>query len=224
MANIFPRSSNWLPLKVIIILGVLSSAVPAGMWYYFTPKYTRVGYQPAQPVPFPHNVHVDQLGMDCRYCHSFVEVAAESNIPTTQVCMNCHSQVQKDNPKLKPVFDSWQTGKPVEWVQIHKNPDYVYFNHSVHVNRGVSCVSCHGRIDQMETVYHAKSLTMKWCLECHREPEKFLRPVELVTKLGWEPKQEAGESLDDAQLRVGAAIKVKEHVNPPDKNCFGCHR
>src|ERR1700760_714898 len=133
MANIFPRSSNWLPIKIVICLGVLSTAVSLGMTYYFTPKYTRVGYQPVQPVPFPHNIHVDQLGMDCRYCHSFVEVAAHSNVPTTQVCMNCHGQIQKDNPKLAPIRDSWLTGKPVEWVQIHKTPDFVYFNHSAHV-------------------------------------------------------------------------------------------
>ena len=194
------------------------------MTYYFTPKYTRVGYQPVQPVAFPHNVHVDQLGMDCRYCHSFVEVAAHSNVPTTQVCMNCHSQVQKDNPKLKAVFDSWQTGQPIQWVQIHKTPDYAYFNHSVHVNRGVSCVSCHGRVNQMEVVYHAKPHSMDWCLDCHRAPETALRPVEQVTNLGWQPSQRTGESEDDAQLRVGLAIKEKEAVNPPDKNCYGCHR
>ena len=109
--------------------------------------------------------------MDCRYCHSFVEVAAHSNVPTTQVCMNCHSQVQKDNPKLAPVRESWATGKPIEWVQIHKTPDYVYFNHSAHVNRGVSCVSCHGEVDKMAVVYHAEPHSMAWCLDCHRNPE-----------------------------------------------------
>ncbi len=224
MANIFPRSSNWLPIQILVCLLVLGSAVSAGMWYYFTPKYTRVGYQPIQPVAFPHNIHVDQLGMDCRYCHSFVEVAAHSNVPTTQVCMNCHSQVQKDNPKLQPVWDSWQTGKPIEWVQIHKTPDYVYFNHSVHVNRGVSCVVCHGRVDQMEVVYHAKPHSMDWCLDCHRNPEENLRPVEHITNLGWKPTPLEGESADDAQLRIGNELKVKWHLNPPDKNCFGCHR
>lgn len=224
MANIFPRSSNWLPIKIVIILGVLSTAVTAGMWYYFTPKYTRVGYEPVQPVAFPHKIHVDQIGMDCRYCHSFVEVAAHSNIPTTQVCMNCHSQVQKDNPKLKAVFDSWQTGKPIEWVQIHKTADYAYFNHSVHVNRGVSCVTCHGRVDQMETVRQVEPHSMDWCLDCHRAPQTALRPLAEVTHLGWKPAREEGESEDDAQTRVGLAIKKQEGVNPPDKNCAGCHR
>lgn len=224
MANIFPRGANWLPIKILICLGVLGAAVPAAMTYYFTPKYTRVGYQPVQPVSFPHNIHVDQLGMDCRYCHSHVEVAAHSNIPTTQVCMNCHSQVQKDNPKLKPVVDSWQTGKPVEWVQIHKVPDYVYFYHSVHVNRGVSCVSCHGKVNQMEVVYQAEPQSMAWCLECHREPEKHLRPVDQITNLNWVPPTNPGESPKEAQLRIGNELKTKLGINPPDKNCFGCHR
>src|ERR1700694_5710262 len=114
MANIFPRGSNILPLKIVVIVIVLANAVSLGAWYYFTPKYTRVGYQPAQPVPFPHDVHAGQLGMDCRYCHSFVEVAAHPNVPPAQVGMNCHSTVQKHNPKLAPLRESWQTGKPIE--------------------------------------------------------------------------------------------------------------
>jgi hypothetical protein len=224
MANIFPRGANWLPLKILVILGVLGITVPAAMTYYFTPKYTRVGYEPVQPVSFPHNVHVDQLGMDCRYCHSHVEVAAHSNVPTTQVCMNCHSQVQKENPKLKPVWDSWQTGKPIEWVQIHKTPDYVYYNHAVHVNRGVSCVSCHGKVNEMPVVYHAESHSMAWCLDCHRNPEKHLRPADQVTNLNWVPPTNKDESVADAQIRIGTELKNKLGVNPPDKNCFGCHR
>src|SRR5215212_5080331 len=185
MANIFPRGSNILPFKILICLMVVTPAVSAGMWYYFTPKYTRVGYEPAQPVPFPHDVHVAQLGMDCRYCHSFVEVAAHSNIPTTQVCMNCHQSVQKDNPRLAQVRESWATGKPITWTQIHKTPDYVYFYHSAHVNRGISCVSCHGRVDEMPVVYHAKPHSMDWCLECHRNPQNELRPLDQITNLGW---------------------------------------
>ena len=224
MANIFPRSSNWIPFKIILCLMVLGGAVSMGMAYYFTPKYTRVGYQPVQPISFPHSVHVDQLGMDCRYCHSFVEVASHSNLPTTQVCMNCHSQVQKENPKLKPMWDSWATGKPIEWVQIHKTPDYVYYNHAVHVNRGVSCVSCHGKVNEMPVVYHAEPHSMDWCLNCHREPEKFLRPNEHVTNLNWEPPTLEGESKEEAQLRIGTMLKDKWHVNPPVANCAGCHR
>jgi hypothetical protein len=224
MANIFPRSSNLLPLKIVFCLLVLGGAVSSGMWYYFTPKYTRVGYEPTQPVPFSHKIHAGQLGMDCRYCHSFVETAAHSNVPTTQVCMNCHGQVQKDNPKLQAVRESWQTGKPIEWIQVHKTPDYVYFNHSAHVNRGVSCVSCHGRVDQMDVVYHAESHSMDFCVSCHRAPEKALRPIDQVTKLGYEPDTKEGESVAEAQERIGKELKLAWKINPPDKNCAGCHR
>jgi hypothetical protein len=243
MANIFPRGSNILPLKIVLCVLLLTPAVSIGMWYYFTPKYTRVGYQPAQPVPFPHDVHVAQLGMDCRYCHSFVEVAAHSNVPTTQVCMNCHSQVQKENPKLAPLMESWATGKPVEWVQVHKTPDYVYFNHAAHVNRGVSCVSCHGKVNEMPVVYHAKSHSMAWCLDCHRNPETALRPVDQITNLNWKPEDQnvaeflakygplPGNETKDfskvtalTQEEIGLTLRDKWHINPPDKNCAGCHR
>jgi hypothetical protein len=244
MANIFPRGSNILPIKIVVCALVLVNAVSLGMWYYFTPKYTRVGYQPAQPVPFPHDVHVSQLGMDCRYCHSFVEVAAHSNIPTTQVCMNCHSQVQRDNPKLAPIRDSWATGKPMEWVQIHKTSDFVYFNHSAHVNRGVSCVSCHGKVNEMPVVYHDQPHSMDWCLNCHRDPAGALRPLNQITNLNWKPEDEdvkkfvatfgkpPGEEGKDfsktreklTQEEIGSTLLNKWHINPPDKNCAGCHR
>ena len=224
MANIFPRGSNFLPLKIILCLAVAGGAVSLAVPYYFTPKYTRVGYQPQQPVNFSHQIHAGQLGMDCRYCHSFVEVAAHSNVPTTQVCMNCHSQVQKENPKLAPVRESWATGKSIEWVQIHKTPDYVYFNHSAHVNRGVSCVSCHGKVNEMAVVYHAKSHSMSWCLDCHRAPENEVRPLSEITNLDWEAPQFENESKKEAQQRVGKGIVEKLQLNPPDKNCAGCHR
>jgi hypothetical protein len=217
MANIFPRGSNYLPFKIVICSLVLVPAISMGFWYYFTPKYTRVGYQPAQPVPFPHDVHVGQLGMDCRYCHSFVEVAAHSNVPNTQTCMNCHSQVQKDNPKLLPVRQSWASGQPVEWVQIHKTPDYAYFNHSVHVNRGISCFSCHGQVNRMEVVHQVEPHSMSWCLSCHRAPEEHLRPPGQVFNLDWKPP--AGQNQED----IGIALKKAWDVNPPE-NCAGCHR
>lgn len=224
MANIFPRSSNWIPLKLIVIVIVLGGAVSSGMWYYFTPKYTRVGYEPTQPVPFSHAIHAGQLGMDCRYCHSFVETAAHSNIPTTQVCMNCHTHVQANNPKLAAVRESWQTGQPIKWIQIHKTPDYVYFNHAAHVNRGVSCLECHGDVTEMEVVRHDKSHSMDFCLTCHRNPENALRPVNQVTNLKWQPERKEGESLAEAQKRLGLQLKHDWKINPPDSNCAGCHR
>jgi len=217
MANLFSRKTNWLPLKLLIIVNVIGMIATAGVYYYFTPKYTRVGYEPMQPVAFQHDIHAKQLGIDCRYCHSYVEVSAHSNIPTTQVCMGCHSQVQKGNPKLKPVYDSWTTGKPVEWVQIHKTPDYVYFNHAVHVNRGVSCYSCHGQVNDMKVVFHDQSLSMAWCLECHRNPENFLRPRDQVFNLDWHPP------TGTSQHEMGLKLKQAWKVNPPE-DCAGCHR
>ena len=145
MPAIFPKWTNQLPALVIVGGMLLGTSVLGGVWYYFSPKYTRVGYQPIQPVAFPHSVHADQLGIDCRYCHSAVEKSWYSNIPTATTCMNCHNQVLKDDPRLALVRESAATGKPIPWVQVHKVPDYVYFNHSVHVNRGVSCVHCHGQ-------------------------------------------------------------------------------
>ncbi|HWB57942.1 MAG TPA: cytochrome c3 family protein [Chthoniobacteraceae bacterium] len=230
MPNFFPRSSNWIPLKILVIVLVLSNAVTAGVWYYFTPKYTRQGYQPDQPIPFPHDIHVKQLGMDCRYCHSFVEVAAHSNIPNTQLCLNCHSQVQKDNPKLQPLRDSWQTGQPVQWVQIHKTPEFAYFNHSIHVNRGISCISCHGSVNDMSTVFHEQPQSMSWCLDCHRAPENALRPVNEVFNLDYHRPATGADNpdwrppADHAQVEEGLKLKEQMKINPPVQSCAGCHR
>ncbi len=224
MANIFPRSSNLLTLKIVFCLLILGGAVSAGMWYYFTPKYTRVGYQPHQPVTFSHKIHAGELGIDCRYCHSFVETAAHSNIPTTQVCMNCHTQVQKENPKLQAVRESWLTGRPIQWTQVHKTPDYVYFYHSAHVNRGISCVSCHGRVDQMDVVSHEKPFSMAFCLDCHRNPENELRPLEHITNLAYTVPRNQNESASEAQERIGKQLRDEWKINAPDKNCSGCHR
>jgi len=222
MANIFSRRFNWLTLKLLTIVVVAGGGLTAGAWYYLTPKYARTGYQPAQPIPFSHKIHAGELGLDCRYCHSFVEVGAYSNIPTTQVCMNCHSQIQKDSPKLAPLRESWETGKPVKWVQVHETPDHVYFNHSVHVNRGVGCVSCHGKVNEMEVVHHAEPQSMAWCLDCHRNPENHLRPVSEVTNFAWQAGGEGGSAK--SQRDFGLELVQKAHINPPVKNCAGCHR
>ena len=148
MANIFPRWSNLLPLQIAFCLGTVGAGVVVGINYYATPKAQVVGYQPNQPIPFSHKIHVDQLGLDCRYCHSFADVSGHSNVPSGNTCWNCHQHVQKDSPKLEPLHVSMNPahprydGKPIEWVRVHKSPDYVYFNHSAHVNRGISCQSC----------------------------------------------------------------------------------
>ena len=217
MSAIFPKWTNRLPLMIIVGVVLIGSAVTAGVWYYFSPKYYRVGYQPIQPVPFSHAVHAGQLGMDCRYCHTGVEKSWFSNIPAASTCMNCHTQVLKDDPRLAPVRESAATGKPIEWIQIHKLPDFAYFNHSVHVNRGISCVECHGRIDQMDEVYHAKPFGMAFCLDCHRHPELKLRPENKITDLAWQPKSEA-EQLKDGKQRM-QDWKVESL-----QTCSACHR
>ncbi|MCX6903861.1 MAG: cytochrome c3 family protein [Verrucomicrobia bacterium] len=216
MGNVFPRWFNQLPLKIAAGLLVTGSLVTAGAWYYLTPKYSRVGYQPIQPVPYSHATHVEQLGMDCRYCHSAVDKSWYANIPSPSVCMNCHSQVLPSDPRLAPVRDSFRSGEPIPWVQIHRTPDFVFFNHAVHVNRGVSCVSCHGQVNQMVEVRHEKPLTMAFCLDCHRNPAPNLRPPEQVYNMHWtnEPAR---------QLEAGARF-VKDWKIKASQNCSACHR
>ena len=217
MSNVFPKWTNRLPLIALVSGLVTGACVVAGVTYYFTPKYSRVGYQPVQPVSFSHEIHAGQLGMDCRSCHNDVEKSWFSNIPTAETCMRCHSSVLKDDPRLKPIRESFENKKPVKWVQVHKTPDYVYFNHAVHVNRGVSCVECHGRVDQMDEVKHAKPLSMAFCLDCHRNPHEHVRPQSEVFNLGWEP----GEDWEDE--REGTALVNKLKLRTAE-SCSACHR
>ena len=225
MPNIFPKGTNQTVIKAGAALSIVGALATLAVWYYFTPKYSRVGYQPVQPVHFQHDIHVGQLGMDCRYCHSYVEVSGHSNLPTTQVCMNCHRDIQKDNPKLQPVRDSWAGGEPIAWVKIHNVPDYAYFNHSVHVNRGVSCVMCHGQVDDMNVVYEAKPLSMGWCLQCHRNPQEFVRPIAADKPGGLSPifnlKWQVPAGTTQAEL--GNKLVKDWKINPPT-DCAGCHR
>lgn len=201
---------------VIVGGALLGAAVVAGVNYYFTPKYTDVGYKPIQPVDFHHSIHVGQLGIDCRYCHSAVEKSWFSNIPASSTCMNCHNQILKDDPRLALVRESSATGKPIEWVQIHRMPDFVYFNHSVHVNRGISCVHCHGRIDKMDEVQQAEPLSMSFCLDCHRNPAPNLRPLDKITDLGYDPHKHLGKDW--------GKTKMKEWRVESLQNCNACHR
>ena len=216
MAQLFNRWSNKLPLKAVAGLLLSGTLASAGVWYYLTPKYTRVGYQPIQPVPYSHAVHVGQLGLDCRYCHTGVEKSWYANIPSPSVCMNCHSQVLATDPRLALIRDSFKSGTPVPWVQIHRTPDFVYFNHAVHVNRGVSCLSCHGQINEMEEVRHEKSLTMAFCLDCHRNPALNLRPPNQVYNLTW--TNDPGRQLEQGQKFVHD-WKINS-----SQNCYTCHR
>ena len=223
---VFPKWANYL-LPLIVLAAVVGGAyVPAVVGYGLSANTLNVGYAPVQPVPYSHAMHVGQLGLDCRYCHTTVEDASFAAIPPTETCMNCHHAILKDSERLKPVFKSYETGEPVKWVKVHDLPDYVYFNHSAHVNKGVSCVSCHGRIDKMDVVRQEKPLSMGWCLDCHRAPEKNLRPLDKVTDLAWQPEKQAGETLEDAQLRVGTFMKDKLQIHDEAymTSCSTCHR
>ena len=225
MANIFSRSANWAPIKIIIGIFFLATVVTSAVTYYATPKYLRVGYQPKQPVPFDHSWHAGKegLGLDCRFCHNNVTKSEHSNVPPTSTCMSCHAVIKTASPKLAPVRESLKSGLPIEWIKVHKTPDYVYFNHAAHVNRGVSCVECHGRVDEMQTVKHAKSHSMAFCLDCHRNPQDHVRPIEHVFDLGWQPDGATSKAQKQAQRELGGKLVADWKIQPP-KSCFGCHR
>lgn len=216
---VFPAWHNKVPKIIFGVIGPVATALVIGaVWYYFSPRNTDVGYRPVQPVAYSHKLHAGDLGMDCRYCHTGVEIGASARVPPTQTCMNCHTQVRKDSPKLLKVRESWATNEPIEWVRIHKTPDYAYFDHSAHINGGVGCESCHGRIDQMIEVAQAKPLNMGWCLDCHTAPEKHLRPKDKITAMGY-----AEAMKPEEQLKVGTELKKAYNSNPPI-HCSGCHR
>jgi len=222
MSAIFPRWTNWLPVAVVAALALVGGVVTAGVAYYCTPKYTRVGYQPIQPVPFSHATHAGQLGIDCRYCHNTVDQSWFAGIPAASTCMNCHSLVLKDDPRLAFVRESATNNAPIPWVQVHIVPDYVYFNHAVHVARGFSCVECHGRVDQMDEVRHDQPLSMSFCLDCHRHPASFVRPVEQVTDLGW---QWSTNPVAASRLqRTNGVAFVHDWKIESLESCSACHR
>lgn len=219
MAQAFPKWANWTPIIAALVLGPAPLAVVAGIWYFGSPEYTDVGYQPKQPVPFSHKLHAGELGMDCRYCHSNVEKSHEANVPPTETCMNCHNPngpgIAKDKKTLDPIRESFATGKPMEWVRVHKLPDYAYFDHSVHLKAGVGCASCHGNVAQMDVVAQAKPLSMGWCLDCHRNPEPHLRPLDQITNMTWEPGRD--------QYHQAVDFIKERNLNPPE-DCSACHR
>ena len=219
---IFPKWTNQIPFLIPIALVVVGGAVAAGVTVYCTPKNLRVGYQPEQPVPFSHKVHAGQLGIDCRYCHGGVEKSWLANIPAASTCMNCHSTVLKDDPRLAMVRASATNNTTIPWVQVHITPDYVYFNHSVHVTRGIGCVECHGRVDQMDEVQHAKPFSMSFCLDCHRDPAAHIRPTDKVTDLGW---TWSTNGVEAANLQTVEGKKLVEHMRVESlQSCSACHR
>jgi hypothetical protein len=172
MAQLFPKYSNTVA-RVAVPAALCSLGAITWAWHaaLFTSYATGVGMPVEQPVPFSHKHHVGQLGIDCRYCHTGVETSPFAGLPPTETCMTCHSQIWRDAPMLAPVRESWATGRPIHWTRVNDLPDYVYFDHSIHIQKGVACVSCHGRVDEMPLMTKAHSLYMRWCLDCHRAPE-----------------------------------------------------
>ncbi|MFT4605235.1 MAG: hypothetical protein ACI9W4_001974 [Rhodothermales bacterium] len=214
MPQIFSRSANLLPTLSLLAAAGGGIVAILFVWYYFSPEYTDVGYAPEQPVAYSHRLHAGELGINCQYCHTQVENAAFANVPATQTCMNCHNQIRTESLKLLPVRESWATGASIPWVKVHQLPDYAHFAHNVHVTNGVACQTCHGRVDQMEVVELIEPLSMGWCLECHRQPELYLRPNDEVTNMGYvQPSDFVTRNLERVR---------RENIQPPT-NCSACH-
>jgi hypothetical protein len=192
MAQVFDRSSNALARFSLVLTGVIVIALGVTLdQLQRSPWVTRQGQRPDQPIPFSHKHHVEGLGLQCQYCHTQVEKAAYAGIPPTKTCINCHAQIWTNADLLEPVRQSWATGASIQWIRVHDLPDYVYFNHGIHVNKGIGCASCHGRVDQMPLMYQQNTLQMEWCLNCHRNPAVNLRPTSEIYNMAW-----AGPSTD----------------------------
>jgi hypothetical protein len=216
MAKLYPKSINRLPVQLTVYLCLVAGIATAGATYYMTPKYTRVGYAPIQPVPFSHAKHAGELGLDCRYCHSTIETAGAA-VPTSQTCMNCHNQIKTTSPALEVVRESFKTGAAVPWVHVHVMPSFVYFDHSIHVNRGISCVECHGKVNEMDVVTQVKPMSMGFCLDCHRSPEEHVREKADVYNLD-------SQTIAAARgIEAGRAFVHDWNIKPP-VSCSGCHR
>jgi hypothetical protein len=215
LAQIFPEWTNKLPLILLVSAVFLGICAVGFFWYYGSPLYTDVGYRPDQPIDYSHKLHAGDLDIDCRYCHYSVEISPVANIPPTKLCMNCHTLVKPDSDKLQILQQSWKSGTPIKWIRVHKIGEYAYFNHSIHIDRGVSCVSCHGNVAEMEKVEQKEPLSMGWCLDCHRNPAPNLRPVSEVTNMKW---VRSPEDLKNAIETINT-----RNIEPPT-DCSGCHR
>ncbi len=217
MRPLFPpwaNSAMW-SVTILLLVGVLGLPI-ALMVYMRTPYVTDQFIEKEQPIQFDHRHHVLDDGIDCLYCHYLADRSPWAGVPPTELCMNCHSQIWNDAPLLEPLRESFFTGRPIKWARVNGIPDFVFFNHEVHIHRGVGCATCHGRIDQMAAVHADSTLHMKWCLDCHRRPELFLRPLDQITNMDWELPP--GE-----QLILGRELKAKLSIVPPT-SCTGCHR
>lgn len=212
----FPKWSDSLLRVVLVAVAIVVVGLPVfAMIWVRTPYVSAVGDPVAQPLEFDHRHHVADDGIDCRYCHDLVERSPYAGVPPTSRCMNCHNQIWNESPPLKELWTSYFGNRPIRWVRVHRLPGFVYFDHSIHVNKGVGCETCHGRVDRMARVYQVAPLSMGWCLDCHRAPERHLRPRDAITAMGWTPQ--------GSQEQLGRALKRSYNVREIT-NCSACHR
>jgi hypothetical protein len=219
MSQIFHRSTNTISrFSIFGALFILGALVWAVALLNRSAYVTEATVARDQPIQFSHAHHVGAMGIDCRYCHTSVEESSFANVPPTKICMNCHSQVFAASPFLEPVRSSFRTGESLRWVRVNDLPDFVYFNHAIHVQKGVGCDTCHGPVDRMPLMYQYASLQMEWCVECHRRPERFLRPREHVFNMRYQPPAD--------QLQLGRRLLEEYRVRPASvlTSCSTCHR
>ncbi|MBV9266324.1 MAG: cytochrome c3 family protein [Acidobacteriaceae bacterium] len=216
MAQIFRPSANTIA-KVSIAGVILLLATTLAVAYIMDrgPWTTSVRIAPEQPVPFSHKHHVKDDGIDCRYCHTGVETSSYAGLPPTETCMTCHSQIWSNASVTQPIRDSWSSGRSIEWVRVHDLPDFVYFNHSIHINKGIGCSTCHGQVNEMPLTYKVNTLNMNWCLNCHRQPARFIRPRSEVFNIDYQ--------YPDNQLELGQKLVAEYHVQSLT-DCVTCHR
>jgi hypothetical protein len=216
VAQRFSKNANTISRFSILAAacGVASLAC-YGYWIAESPYETRQNVPREQPVPFSHEHHAGDLGIDCRYCHTTVETSSFANLPATKICMNCHSQMWAVAPELEPVRESYRTGKSIQWTRVHDLPDFVYFDHSIHIHKGVGCSTCHGRVDQMPLTWQAEPLRMQWCLDCHRNPAQYVRPLDRVFDMSYTPPPD--------QLALGRKLVAENHIQSLT-SCSTCHR
>ena len=218
MAQVFPRSANWASkASILAALLIVASILGVVLNINRIDYVSMVGVAIDQPVHFSHLHHVTGMGIDCRYCHTTVEVSAFAGVPPTETCMTCHSQIWTEAPILEPVRASFRDNKAIEWNRVHDLPDFVYFNHSIHVSQGIGCQSCHGQVDQMPLVEKAHTLNMEWCLDCHRDPAQFIRPRDQVFNMNYE--------YPANQETLGKSLVADYDVQTSQlTNCSICHR
>lgn len=216
MAALFPRWSNTFAKLAIVFLLLLIVGGPVGaMLYVRTPWITGQYYEVPQPLEFDHRHHIRDDAIDCRYCHFSVETSPSAGMPPVEVCMSCHNQIWNNSPLLDPLREAYFTGRPLAWQRVHNLPEFVYFDHSIHVNKGVGCESCHGRVDRMAYVYQQAPMSMEWCLDCHRSPQEHLRPRSEITTMGYRPQGNPHQ----AGKRLAEEYSVRSLVH-----CSACHR